>query len=75
MRTKDEAFEKFKEYKSLVEDQKDKKIKILWSDKGEEYIFEAFSLLYAEHGIIHKKTPCMPRHIELDRSKIKFGPL
>ena len=37
MRTKDETFEMFKHYKSEVENQKEKKIKVLRSDRGGEY--------------------------------------
>ena len=37
MRSKDEAFNKFKCYKSVVENQMEKKIKILRSDRGGEY--------------------------------------
>ena len=35
--TKDEAFQKFKEYKLVMENQKNRKIKILHSDRGGEY--------------------------------------
>ncbi|GLT33022.1 hypothetical protein SLA2020_076450 [Shorea laevis] len=56
MRTKDEAFAKFKEYKSIVENQKEKRIKALHSDKGGEYFSDAFSQFCEEHGIIHQRT-------------------
>ena len=38
IRSKDEAFDKFKEYKSLVENQKDKMIKIFQSGREGEFI-------------------------------------
>jgi len=34
LRTKDEAFKKFEEFKKMVENQKEKQIKILRSDRG-----------------------------------------
>jgi len=34
LRTKDEAFKKFKEFKKMVENQKERQIKILRSDRG-----------------------------------------
>ena len=55
LRSKDEAFEMFKQYKAEVENQLNKKIKSLRSDRGGEYEspFEEFC---AEHGIIHQTT-------------------
>ena len=37
MKNKDESFDMFKRYKTEVENQKDRKIKILQSDRGGEY--------------------------------------
>jgi hypothetical protein len=37
LRNKDEAFEMFKYYKNKVENQFNKKIKVIRSDKGEKY--------------------------------------
>ena len=55
MRSKDEAVEKFALYKTEVENQLNKKIKILRSDRGGEY--EApFAQICAENGIIHQTT-------------------
>ena len=50
LKSKDEAIEKFKVYKSEVENQLNKKIKVLRSDRGGEYVspFEEFC---ATHGI------------------------
>jgi len=44
LRTKNDAFEKFKEFKKMVENQKEKKIKILRSDIGGEYFSRDFSI-------------------------------
>ncbi|KAA3471490.1 wall-associated receptor kinase 2-like protein [Gossypium australe] len=52
---KDEALEKFKELKTLVENQNEKKIKILRSDKGGEYFLDLFSMFCEENGIIHQR--------------------
>ena len=38
MKHKSETFEKFKEFHSEVENHRNKKIKFLWSDHGEEYL-------------------------------------
>ena len=51
MKTKDQAFDMFKTYKSEVENQKDMKIKILRSDKGGDYFPMEFSSFYEENGI------------------------
>ena len=55
MRSKDEAIEKFKIFKSEVENQLSKKIKVLRSDRGGEYE-SPFKELCAENGIIHQTT-------------------
>ena len=51
---KDEAFEKFKNYKAEVENQLERKIKALRSDRGGEYESNEFSYCCALHGIIHQ---------------------
>jgi hypothetical protein len=56
MRTKDEALEHFKIYKAEVENQLDRKIKRLRSDRGGEYLSNLFSKYCAESGIIHETT-------------------
>ena len=56
MRSKDETFNKFKCCKSVVENQMEKKIKILRSDKGGEYFPTEFILYYEENDIIHKRS-------------------
>ncbi|KAJ9556888.1 LOW QUALITY PROTEIN: hypothetical protein OSB04_011502 [Centaurea solstitialis] len=54
--TKDEALNMFKIYKAGVENQLEKKIKILRSDCGGEYESNDFAELCALHGIIHQTT-------------------
>lgn len=44
LKHKDEAFSAFKSYKAEVENQLDKKIKVLRSDKGAEYFSNEFSI-------------------------------
>jgi len=47
----------FKIYKAEVENQLEKKIKRVRSDRGGEYFSNEFSEFCAEHGIIHERTP------------------
>eukprot|EP00253_Pinus_taeda_P014520 PITA_14520 len=48
---KDEAFEKFKSFKSLVENESDRRIKCLKSDRGGEFTSDEFFYFCEEHGI------------------------
>src|SRR6266542_3487332 len=57
LKTKDEALDYFKMYKAEVENQLDRKIKRVRSDRGGEYFSNEFDLFCAEHGIIHERTP------------------
>ena len=57
LKTKDEALHYFKVYKAEVENQLEKKIKRLRSDRGGEYFSNEFFEFCAVHGIIHKRTP------------------
>ena len=57
MRHKSESFEKFKEFKNEVENQLDKKIKVLRSDQGGEYLSHEFGNYLKECGIVIKLTP------------------
>ena len=52
LKSKDEVVEKFSLYKQEVENQLNKKIKMVRSDRGGEYV-EPFSEFYAQHGIIN----------------------
>ena len=56
MKNKDESFDMFKRYKIEVENQKDKKIKILRSDRGGKYFPNDFSKFCEEYGIIHQSS-------------------
>ena len=70
MRNKDQAFDMFKVYKSEVENQKDKKIKVLRSDRGGEYFSMEFSSFCEESGIIHQATaPYTPQQNGLAERK------
>jgi transposase InsO family protein len=53
LKSKDEALHYFKTYKAEVENQLERKIKRLRSDRGGEYFSGDFSV---EHGIIHERT-------------------
>ena len=44
MKHKSEAFEKFKEFQSEVENHRDKKIRFLRSDRGDKYLSYEFGL-------------------------------
>ena len=56
LRSKDEVFTKFKEFKSLVENQTGKRIKTLRSDNGGEYTSHNFQRYLKAQGILHQKT-------------------
>ena len=55
LESKNEAFEAFKIYKNEVENQLERKIKVLKSDRGGEYV-HPFADFCADHGIIHQTT-------------------
>jgi hypothetical protein len=55
MRNKDESFDMFKKYKIEVENQKDKRIKILRSDRGGEYFPQEFTIYCEKNGLIHQR--------------------
>ena len=72
IKNKDEAFEMFKTYKAEVENQLDKKIKIIRSDRGGEYESTAFADFCANHGIIHQTTaPYTPQQNGVAERKIE----
>jgi hypothetical protein len=56
LKSKDEAIDKFIIFKQEVENQLDKKIKVVRSDRGGEYV-EPFGEYCSQHGIIHEVTP------------------
>ncbi|KAJ9545177.1 hypothetical protein OSB04_024884 [Centaurea solstitialis] len=57
MRHKSESFEKFKEYQNEVQNQLDRKIKFLRSDRGGEYLSQEFGNHLMECGIVSQLTP------------------
>ena len=57
LKSKDEALNFFKIYKVEVENQLDRKIKRLRSDRGGEYFSNEFDSFCPKHGIIHERTP------------------
>nr|KAJ0202095.1 hypothetical protein LSAT_V11C600310800 [Lactuca sativa] len=56
LRSKDEAFDAFKRYKVEVENQLERHIKILRSDRGGEYFNHEFDTFCEENGIKHERT-------------------
>jgi len=56
LRKKDEAFEKFVEWKKMVENQSDRKVKKLRTDNGLEYCNHYFEKFCKEEGIVRHKT-------------------
>ena len=64
MKNKSESFEKFKEFKTKVENQTGKNIKTLRSDWGVEYLSTEFIRFLKEHGIVSQLTP--PRTPQLN---------
>ena len=51
LKSKRECFERFKEFKALVEIQLQHKIRVLQSDNGREYLSKAFQGFLKHHGI------------------------
>ena len=62
MRKKSEVFNRFKEFKALVENQIEKKIKVLRIDNGGEFCKKEFEELCKKCGIAQQKsTPYIPK--------------
>ena len=62
MKNKDEVFNKFKEFKALIENHTEKKIKTIRSDNGGEFTSNEFKELCKESGIKRElSTPYNPR--------------
>lgn len=57
MRNKSQVFNCFKDFKVLVEDQSECKIKILRSDNGKEYVNRHFYEFCQMHGIDQQRSP------------------
>ena len=56
LKTKDEVLDYFKIYKAEVENQPERKIKRLRSNRGGEYFPISFDEFCTEHGILHERT-------------------
>lgn len=56
MKQKSEVIQKFKEFKNMVENQVDSKIKIIRSDNGMEYCSAEFDNYCIQNGIVHQRT-------------------
>lgn len=56
LKSKDETFKYFLEFKEMVENQKATKIKILRSDNGGEFCSAEFEYYLKKNGIVHQKT-------------------
>ena len=62
MKQKSDTFGKFKTWKTLIENQMDKKIKILRTDNGLEFCNTDFEKLCMDDGILrHKTVPHTPQ--------------
>jgi transposase InsO family protein len=57
LKTKDEVLHYFKAYKAEVENQLERKIKRLRSDRGGKYFSSEFTEFCMKYSIIHEKTP------------------
>ena len=57
LKTKGKVLEALKAYKTMVELQKGKQIKMLRTDNGGEYIFKAFRHFCLDSGIVYQTTP------------------
>ena len=57
MKHKSETFEKFKEFQSEVENQRDRKIKFLRSDRGGEYLSHEFGPHLRKCGLASQLMP------------------
>jgi hypothetical protein len=51
LKAKGKAFEKFKQYKALVENEIGHKIKVLWSNNGGKFVSKKFDAFLTECGI------------------------
>jgi len=56
LKSKDEALHYFKIYKAEIENQLERKIKRVRSDRGGKYFSNNFTSFCEEHGIIHERT-------------------
>ena len=68
LKKKYEFVDKFKEFKALVENHTEKKIKVLRIDNGGEFCNKEFKYLCKKCGIPRRKTiPYTPKKMELQK--------
>ena len=56
LKSKNEVFDKFVEWKTLVEKQTEHKVKVLQSDNGGEYMSKAFDMFCSKEGIARQTS-------------------
>lgn len=56
LKAKNEALGYFREFKLMVENYQNKKIKVLRTDNGREYCSKDFTDFLESEGIVHQKT-------------------
>ena len=72
MKSKNEVFNKFKEFKALVENLSEKKIKIFRLDNGGEFTSGEFKTFYKEVGIKREfSTPYNPQQNGVAKKRTK----
>jgi transposase InsO family protein len=70
LKSKDEVFSKFKEFKALIENLSERKIKILRSDNGGEYTLKEFANFCKDAGIKRDlTTPYSPQQNGVEERK------
>lgn len=52
LKSKGECFERFKEFKTLVDTQSKHNIKAFWSGNGGKFVYEAFNHFLKIHGAL-----------------------
>ena len=72
MKNKDEVFNKFKEFKALIENHTEKKIKTFRSNNGGEFTSNEFKALCKDSGIKRElTTPYNPQQNGLQKGRIE----
>ena len=56
IKNKNDAFETFRKWRDMIEAQYEKKIKILRTDNGGEYVNRSFKIFLDSNNIIHQNT-------------------